>query len=129
MRRHGRGGHGAETGWYLISSSYHARSALGLIADTDSGFTSKENRTALFPTMGSPIKNPFYDMDSEQAMDLATALANGIIPKPSDRVPSVPEAIELVHAARVTIGFNWITGRVAEEVLRAMNGEKNPFTP
>lgn len=67
-------------------------------------------------------------MDSERAMALATALANGIIPKPSDRVPSVPEAIELVHAARVTIGFNWITGRVAEEVLRAMNGEKNPFT-
>lgn len=76
------------------------------------------------------VRHPYYPMDDVRALALATRLVpdNGILPSPRDRTPSIPEAIEALHCARVQSGFNWITGRVAEEVLRAVNGEVNPFT-
>lgn len=77
------------------------------------------------------LKHPYYPgMDTEAALSIATRLhpANGLLPSEMDVVPTLPEAIKLVSAERGACGFNWITGRVAEEVLRAANGEKNPFT-
>jgi hypothetical protein len=76
------------------------------------------------------IKHPYYDMDLERAMSLATRLhrSNGLLPSPQDIVPTYDEAIELLWHERRTIGHNWITGRVAEQVIRAANGEPNPFT-
>jgi hypothetical protein len=76
------------------------------------------------------MRHPFYDMDEKRALALAARLVleNALLPSLADRIPSIPEAINLLHHERGTCGFNWITGRVAEEVLRAVNGETNTFT-
>ncbi len=76
------------------------------------------------------IKHPYYDMDLERAMALATRLhpSNGIFPSPRDIVPTYEKAIELLWHERGAVGHDWITGRVAEEVIRAAAGEPNPFT-
>lgn len=76
------------------------------------------------------IKHPYYDMDLERALAIATRLhpRNGVFPSPRDYVPTLEEAVDLVYHERRTCGFQWITGRVAEEVLRAAAGEPNPFT-
>ncbi len=59
-------------------------------------------------------------MTIDDALSLATRLhpSNGVLPDKSDVKPTIPEAIALIHEERRTCGFNWITGRVAEEVLR-----------
>lgn len=43
---------------------------------------------------------------------------------PSDPTPEIPEAIEIIGRSLRTCGFNWITGRVALELLRSANGEE-----
>ncbi len=54
----------------------------------------------------------------EQALDIARDLKYGPLPRPEDPHPDIPEAVELIAQARHTCGFNWITGEMAEQVLR-----------
>lgn len=57
-------------------------------------------------------------MTLNDALNIARNLKFGPLPKPDDPVPSVEDAIELIHEERRTCGFNWLTGEAAEEVLR-----------
>lgn len=53
------------------------------------------------------------------ALELARPLKCGPLPASTDPAPAPEEAIELINLERRTCGFNWITGEVAEAVLRA----------
>jgi hypothetical protein len=67
-------------------------------------------------------KHPYHNYTSDQALDLARTLKYGPLPKPSDPTPPVKEAIWIIEEARAAAGFNWITGRVALEVLQVEAG-------
>jgi hypothetical protein len=70
------------------------------------------------------LKHPFHeDVTTETALEIARAIKYHPLPKPTDPAPSIAEAIELIAASRRSCGFNWITGRVSEEVLRLTRGE------
>jgi len=53
------------------------------------------------------------------ALELARALKHGPLPAPTDPTPRPQEAVEIISQERRTCGFNWITGEVAEAVVRA----------
>ncbi len=76
----------------------------------------------------STIRHPHYDYSLEDALALARSLKYGPLPLPSDPVPEIPEAIELIRQELGTCGFNWITGRVALELLWHANGEEVTWT-
>ena len=67
------------------------------------------------------------------ALELARNTKNGPLPGPGDPTPTPEDSIEIIRQERRTCGFNWITGEVAEDVLRAfvagINTPKvaNPF--
>lgn len=69
------------------------------------------------------IKHPYYDYTLEEALQLARSIKYGPLPLAGDPTPEVPEAIEIIAKSLRTCGFNWITGRVAQELLRSANGE------
>ncbi|MRR07544.1 MAG: hypothetical protein EG828_11530 [Deltaproteobacteria bacterium] len=75
------------------------------------------------------MRHPYYDYTLDDALKLAKGIKYGVYTKPSDPVPDILEAIEFVRRTIRLSSFNWITGRVALEVLRAGNGEKVDFTP
>ena len=70
------------------------------------------------------MKHPYYDYTLDEALALARSTKYGPLMKPSDPVPDIPEAIEIIGKSLRTCGFNWITGRVALELLRSANGEE-----
>ena len=71
-----------------------------------------------------PMKHPYHDYTLDDALELARSIKYGPIMKPSDPVPDIPEAIEVIKRSLKTCGFNWITGQVALELLRSANGEE-----
>jgi hypothetical protein len=74
------------------------------------------------------MKHPFYNTTTESALDIARNMIYGPIPKKSDPVPSIDEAIRVIDEEHRTCGFNWITGTACLQVLRASRGEKVDFT-
>ena len=81
-------------------------------------------------TGGSPhcfVRHPYYDYDSLHALKLARSLKFDPFPQGCDPTPDAKEALAIIETHRKQVGFNWITGRVASEVLRASLGEENPF--
>ena len=74
------------------------------------------------------IKHPYHDYCLTQAMELAAQIKAGPGVKPGAGL-SVAEALKIVSEERRGMPHVWITGRVAEEVLRAANGETGCFTP
>ncbi len=73
---------------------------------------------------GIVIKHPYHDYTLVDALNLARSLKYGPLPLPTDPVPEIPEAIELIKAELRKCGFNWITGQVALQLLRTANGEE-----
>lgn len=73
------------------------------------------------------MRHPYYSTTTEDALSIARDLIHGPLPKPGDPVPTIDEAIEIIEEERRTCGFNWITGRVCLEVLRASKGENVRF--
>lgn len=69
------------------------------------------------------MKHPHYDYTLDDALRLAQSLKYGYLTTPFDMEPGIAEAIDLISQSREKCGFNWITGMVAEEVLRLANGE------
>lgn len=57
-------------------------------------------------------------MTVNEALPIARSLTFGPLPKAEDPMPSMEEAIALIHEERRTCGFNWLTGEAAEQVLR-----------
>ena len=53
------------------------------------------------------------------ALELARGLKHGPLPARVDPAPSPEEAIEIIGQERRTCGFNWITGEVAQAVIKA----------
>ena len=75
------------------------------------------------------MNHPYDEkVTTETALRLARSTKYGPLPKPSDPTPTVDEAIELLEKERRTCGFNWITGTMAIEVLRATRGEEVAFS-
>jgi hypothetical protein len=74
------------------------------------------------------IKHPYYDLTLEDSLKMAKSLIYGPFMKVSDPTPSIPDALSAIRKSRQTCGFNWITGFVAEQILRVANGEKIKFT-
>ena len=74
------------------------------------------------------MRHPYYDYTTEDALGLARGIIHGPLPKDDDPFPSIDEAIAAIEGCRKRTDFNWITGRVALEVLRASKGEKVDFT-
>ena len=72
----------------------------------------------------SMLRHPHYDYTLDDALKLARSLKYGPLPLDSNPLPEIPEAIELIRMELRTCGFNWITGRVALEVLWHANGEE-----
>lgn len=70
------------------------------------------------------MRHPHYDYTLDEALALARSIKYGPLPLPSDPTPEIPEAIEILGKSLRTCGFNWITGRVALELLRKANGEE-----
>lgn len=69
------------------------------------------------------MTHPHYEnVTTDTALQIARSLKFGPLPRPEDPTPPIDEAITLIHEARGRIGFNWITGRVSEEVLRLDRG-------
>jgi hypothetical protein len=76
------------------------------------------------------VKHPYHEYATEKALELArmhmhppgTDVEN--LPLPSPR-----EALRVLREVRQRQDFNWITGRVAIEVLCAELGEDVKFTP
>ncbi len=63
-------------------------------------------------------------MTVERAMSLARDLKYGPLPKPDDPMPTIQEAIEVIHEARRTCGHTWLTGEAAIEILREHQGSR-----
>ena len=74
------------------------------------------------------MKHPYHNYTTEDALSLARDIKHGPLPKPDDPTPTVDEAIELIRSHPNMKAFNWITGQVAIEVLRATRGEKVKWT-
>ena len=70
------------------------------------------------------MKHPYHDYTLDDALALARSIKYGLLMMPSDPVPEIPEAIVIMKKALRASTFNWITGRVALEVLRSANGEE-----
>lgn len=62
-------------------------------------------------------------MTVDEALNLARNLKYGPLPKPSDPLPDVNEAIELIRRERHECGFNWLTGEAAEKELCEWKGQ------
>lgn len=56
----------------------------------------------------------------DTALDIARNLIYGPLPKKSDPVPSVAEAIGIIREARKTCGHTWLTGDAAIEALEGV---------
>lgn len=73
------------------------------------------------------MKHPYYDYTTEKALEVARQCKYGIYEILRDDLrcptPSIPEAIEILEAAWPRMGFNWLTGTVAIDVLKL---ELNP---
>jgi len=68
-------------------------------------------------------RHPYYDYTLDDALKLARSIKYRPFMMPSDPVPEIAEAIKIIRKALRASTFNWITGRVALEVLRSANGE------
>ena len=69
------------------------------------------------------MKHPHYDYTLDDALRLAQSLKYGLLTTPFDMEPGIPEALAIIIQSREKCGFNWITGKLAEEILRLANGE------
>jgi len=84
------------------------------------------------------IKHPYYEYSLSDALSLATMLKKDHLRKElkigearkmaSYTIDNLQEAIQILKDEYKLATFNWITGRVALEVLRAASGEENVFT-
>lgn len=84
------------------------------------------------------IKHPYYDYSLADALSLATTLKRDRLLKEEKRTESrdmvsysaanLTEAIQVMKEEYASVTFNWITGRVALQVLRAAAGERDVFT-
>jgi hypothetical protein len=74
----------------------------------------------------SEVVHPLYGTTVTEALMMARNLKYGPLPVPGSPIPSIEEAITLINAERRICGFNWITGRAAEETLRLAQGETKP---
>jgi hypothetical protein len=72
------------------------------------------------------MSTDYGTMTLEKALNLARDLLFGPLPKDNDPTPTVEEAIGIIHEARRTCGFNWLTGEAAEKALRERAGEVTP---
>lgn len=70
-------------------------------------------------------------MTLDNAIALATRLhpSNGILPSPTDVVPTFSEALDLIRKECATCGFTWLTGVSAEEVLQSAITNLNEHFP
>lgn len=75
------------------------------------------------------MKHPFHDYTTEDALKLARMhqLEPGT-PVEQLPLPSPEEALAVLRKVQRRTDFNWITGRVAIEVLRAELGEGVKFS-
>lgn len=84
------------------------------------------------------MKHPYYDYTLDDALSLATMLKKDMLTKQlkmkeaRDMAPfttdTIGEAIKTMTDEVAYCTFNWITGRVALQLLRAANGEQVTFT-
>ena len=75
------------------------------------------------------MKHPFHNYTTEDALKLAR-MHQYEPSTPVERVPlpSPEEALAVLQEVQRRMDFNWITGRVAIELLRAELGEDVKFT-
>ncbi len=84
------------------------------------------------------MKHPYYDYTLEDALLLVTILKKDKLIKELKMtearqlapftIDNIEEAIRTMTEEVSYCTFNWITGRVALQVLRAANGESVTFT-
>lgn len=84
------------------------------------------------------MKHPYYDYTLDDALSLATMLKKDMLTKQLKMkearamAPFTPdtigEAIKTMSDEVDNCTFNWITGCVALQLLRAANGEQVTFT-
>lgn len=84
------------------------------------------------------MKHPYYDYTLADSLSLATILKKDKLIKELKMteartmapftIDNIGEAIKTMTDEVAYCTFNWITGRVALQVLRAANGENVTFT-
>jgi Zn-finger domain-containing protein len=84
------------------------------------------------------MKHPYYDYSLDDALSLVTILKKDQLLKESKMTEArrltpftadnLEVAIQVMREEFSFCAFNWITGRVALQVLRAANGEDVKFT-
>jgi hypothetical protein len=57
-------------------------------------------------------------ISTQKALDLARNCKYGPLPKPTDPVPSVKEAIDIINDYPTMRTCNWLTGQAAVAVLK-----------
>ena len=76
------------------------------------------------------MRHPYHDYTTEDALKLARMHQHEPgTPVEQLPLPSPEQALAVLREVQRRTDFNWITGRVAIELLRAELGEKVKFTP
>ena len=70
------------------------------------------------------MKHPFTNYTTEDALALARQCKFGPLPKKKDPTPTVDEAIAIIEHAPAMRAHNWLTGKIALDVLRLTRGDK-----
>lgn len=80
------------------------------------------------PAPVSEIKHPYYSMTLPSARSLGASLCSRVPCDPHP--PAVPDrdALAAIERERRECGFNWITGRVAAELLLTQITGRDHFT-
>lgn len=76
----------------------------------------------------SVVKHPFYNYTLDEARRLGAGLCSRVPLDPHPPAVSDEKALAAVMEEARTCGFNWITGRVAWQLLRAEVTGKPEFT-
>ncbi len=84
------------------------------------------------------MRHPYFDYTLDDALRLATILKKDMLIRQLKMtearsmapftIDNIGEAIKIMKDEVSDCTFNWITGRVALQVLRAANGENVTFT-
>ena len=97
----------------------------GCVISPESGFVHRFR----YSDARERMKHPYHPYTTEDALSLARDIICGPLPLADAPTPTIDEAVVAIEDYQKHTDFNWITGRVALEVLRASRGDKVEFKP
>ena len=80
------------------------------------------------PIAHSAQENLIHPYYSDVTLDSSLNLSRQLSPKshtpvhPTDPIPTIEEALNIIQSAQKRMGFNWLTGHLSLQVLQVANG-------